>query len=220
MELRLLARVLYLGLRHARVLLRRVRSLPAQARCRRQSLGRWCDHAGMDAAVAAAVPPVQRAAPDQGLTKATLTKPTMTLANDSVQRPGAITAPGNAYPQISLATPSDYLALMKPRVMSLVVFTAFVGLMIAPAHVHPVIGFTALLCIAVAAGSAGALNMWYDADIDAVMSRTSDRPIPRGRLTAGEAAGFGFTLAGFAIGTMGLLVNWLAAALLAFTVFF
>src|SRR5438045_9222568 len=119
----------------------------------------------------------------------------MSLANDSVDFPGAAAAPGLAhpqpstYPQISLASPSDYLALMKPRVMSLVVFTAFVGLMIAPVHVHPVIGFTALLCIAVAAGSAGALNMWYDADIDAVMTRTAGRPIPRGRLTPGEAAG-------------------------------
>ena len=82
---------------------------------------------------------------------------------------------------ISEAGVGDYVALMKPRVMSLVVFTALVGLMIAPAHVHPVIGFTALLCIAVGAGAAGALNMWYDADIDAVMSRTADRPIPRGR---------------------------------------
>jgi protoheme IX farnesyltransferase len=145
----------------------------------------------------------------------------MSLANDSVEFPGAApTVVGLAYPQPSLASPSDYLELMKPRVMSLVVFTAFVGLMVAPVHLHPVIGFTALLCIAVAAGAAGALNMWYDADIDAVMTRTSDRPIPRGRVAPGEAAGFGITLAGFAVVTMGLLVNWLAAALLAFTVFF
>src|SRR4051812_46748928 len=129
-------------------------------------------------------------------------------------------APLASVPRVSEASAGDFLALMKPRVMSLVVFTAFVGLMIAPVHLHPVIGFTALLCIAVGAGAAGALNMWYDADIDAVMSRTADRPIPRGRLTAGEAAGFGCTLAAFTIVTMGLLVNWLAAALLAFTVFF
>jgi protoheme IX farnesyltransferase len=121
---------------------------------------------------------------------------------------------------VSEASVGDYLALMKPRVMSLVVFTALVGLMIAPVRVHPVIGFTALLCIAVGAGAAGALNMWFDADIDAVMSRTSDRPIPRGRVASGEAAGFGMTLAGFSIVVMGLLVSWVAAALLAFTIFF
>src|SRR5499427_6725183 len=79
----------------------------------------------------------------------------------------------------SVATVGDYLALMKPRVMSLVVFTALVGLIIAPGHIHPVIAFTALLCIAVGAGAAGALNMWYDADIDALMTRTARRPIPR-----------------------------------------
>jgi len=120
----------------------------------------------------------------------------------------------------SVASVSDYVALMKPRVMSLVVFTALVGLMIAPGHVHPVIGFTALLCIAVAAGAAGALNMWYDADIDAVMTRTAKRPIPRGRVAPGEALAFGLTLAGFSIAVLGLLVNWVAAVLLAFTVFF
>jgi protoheme IX farnesyltransferase len=120
----------------------------------------------------------------------------------------------------SIASVGDYLALMKPRVMSLVVFTALTGLVLAPAHVHPVIGFTALLCIAVGAGAAGALNMWYDADIDAIMRRTADRPIPRGRVAPGEALGFGLTLAGGAIMVMGLLVNWLAAGLLAFTIFF
>src|SRR6516162_5434067 len=105
----------------------------------------------------------------------------------------------------SIAGVGDYIALMKPRVMSLVVFTAFVGLMIAPAHVHPVIGFTALLCIAVGAGAAGVLNMWYDADIDAVMTRTSSRPIPQGRIVPGEALGFGITLAAFSTGVLGLL---------------
>jgi heme o synthase len=120
----------------------------------------------------------------------------------------------------SVASVGDYVALMKPRVMSLVVFTALVGLVIAPAHIHPVIAFTALLCIAVGAGSAGALNMWYDADIDAVMSRTRGRPIPQGRIAPGEALAFGVTLAGFAIGVLGLLVSWVAAALLAFTIFF
>jgi protoheme IX farnesyltransferase len=104
--------------------------------------------------------------------------------------------------------------------MSLVVFTALVGLAIAPGSLHPVLAFTALLCIAVGAGAAGALNMWYDADIDAVMTRTASRPVPRRRVAPGEALGFGVTLAGFSIVTLGLMVSWLAAALLAFTIFF
>ena len=126
----------------------------------------------------------------------------------------------SARQQPSVADVGDYLALMKPRVMSLVVFTALVGLVIAPGHIHPVIGFTALLCIAVGAGAAGALNMWYDADIDAAMTRTANRPIPRGRIAPGEALAFGLVLAAFSVGVLGLLVSWLAAALLAFTVFF
>jgi len=100
------------------------------------------------------------------------------------------------------------------------VFTALVGLLIAPGHVHPVIAVTALICIAVGAGAAGALNMWYDADIDARMARTAGRPIPQGRVTPGEAAGFGMTLAVFATVTLGLLVNVVAAALLACTIAF
>jgi protoheme IX farnesyltransferase len=120
----------------------------------------------------------------------------------------------------SMASVGDYLALMKPRVMSLVIFTALVGLMVAPGHVHPVIGFTALLCIAVGAGASGALNMWYDADIDAVMTRTARRPIPAGRVQPGEALAFGLTLGIGAVTVLGLLVNWVAAALLAFTIFF
>jgi protoheme IX farnesyltransferase len=120
----------------------------------------------------------------------------------------------------SIAGVGDYVTLLKPRVMSLVVFTALVGLLIAPGHVHPVIALTALLCIAVGAGAAGALNMWYDADIDARMTRTAGRPIPQGRVTPGEAAGFGLTLAVFAVVTLGLLVNWVAASLLAFTIAF
>src|SRR3979409_417096 len=95
---------------------------------------------------------------------------------------------------ISEASVGDYLALMKPRVMSLVVFTALGGLMVAPGHLHPVLGFAALLCIAVGAGAAGALNMWFDADVDAVMSRTKSRPIPSGRVAPGEALAFGMTL--------------------------
>ena len=120
----------------------------------------------------------------------------------------------------SIAGVGDYIELMKPRVMSLVVFTALVGLVVAPVPMHPVMAFTALLCIAVGAGAAGALNMWYDADIDARMARTAGRPIPRGRVMPGEVAGFGFTLAVFSVVSLGLLVNVLAAALLAFTIFF
>src|SRR6516162_7925570 len=116
----------------------------------------------------------------------------------------------------SLAGARDYLELMKPRVMSLVVFTALVGLVLAPGHIHPVIALTALICIAVGAGASGALNMWYDADIDVRMARTAGRPIPQGRVTPGEAAGFGVTLAVFATVTLGLLVNVVSAALLAF----
>ena len=125
-----------------------------------------------------------------------------------------------ARPEPSIAGVGDYVALMKPRVMSLVVFTALVGLVIAPGHVHPVIGFTALLCIAVGAGAAGALNMWYDADIDAVMTRTAQRPVPGGRVEPGEAFAFGVTLAAFSVVALGLLVNLITAALLAFTIFF
>jgi heme o synthase len=120
----------------------------------------------------------------------------------------------------SLAGVEDYLALLKPRVMSLVVFTALVGLAVAPGHLHPVIGFTALLCIAIGAGASGALNMWYDADIDAVMTRTVKRPIPAGRVQPGEALTFGATLAVGSVLVFGVLVNWFAAALLAFTIAF
>ena len=137
-------------------------------------------------------------------------------AVDPRSQPGSI----NTIGLVSEASVSDYLALMKPRVMSLVVFTAWVGLAVAPAHVHPVIAFTALLCIAVGAGAAGALNMWVDADIDAVMTRTARRPIPRGRVTPGEALAFGMTLATGSVAVFGLLVSWLAAAMLAFTIFF
>jgi protoheme IX farnesyltransferase len=123
-------------------------------------------------------------------------------------------------PRISEASVADYFALLKPRVMSLVIFTALVGLMIAPGHVHPVLGFTAILCIAVGAGASGALNMALEGDIDVLMSRTANRPIPRGRITRGEAMGFGITLSFFSVMTLGSLVNWYAGALLAFTIFF
>jgi protoheme IX farnesyltransferase len=120
----------------------------------------------------------------------------------------------------SIAGVGDYIELMKPRVMSLVVFTALVGLVVAPVPMHPVLAFTALLCIAVGAGAAGALNMWYDADIDARMTRTAARPIPAGRLARGEALAFGLTLAGFSVVVLGLLVNVFAALLLAATIGF
>ncbi|MEX1059581.1 MAG: heme o synthase [Methyloceanibacter sp.] len=115
---------------------------------------------------------------------------------------------------------ADYVALMKPRVMFLVVFTALVGLVAAPGSMHPVLVIAALLCIAVGAGAAGALNMWYDADIDAVMARTAARPIPRGRVTPEEARSFGAVLAVGSVICLGLMANWLAAGLLALTIGF
>ena len=114
----------------------------------------------------------------------------------------------------------DYWALLKPRVMSLVVFTGAVGLMIAPGEIHPVIGLTALLCVALGAGASGALNMWYDADIDRIMTRTANRPVPAGRIAPGEALGFGATLAVGSVVVMGLAVNLTSAALLALTIGF
>jgi heme o synthase len=143
----------------------------------------------------------------------------MTTSISATDRNGEI-ARAASVPSVSEATVGDYIALMKPRVMSLVVFTATVGLALAPVHIHPVIAFTAVLCIAAGAGAAGALNMWYDADIDVVMRRTAGRPIPRRRIAPGEAAGFGATLAVGSVAVLGLLVNWVAATLLGFTIFF
>lgn len=114
----------------------------------------------------------------------------------------------------------DFVQLLKPRVMSLVVFTAAVGLIVAPVPVHPLIGFAAILFIALGGGASGALNMWYEADIDAVMRRTSKRPIPAGRVTEGEALGLGLALSGLSVMMLGLAANWVAAGLLAFTIFF
>ena len=114
----------------------------------------------------------------------------------------------------------DYIALLKPRVMSLVVFTAAVGLLVAPVHVHPFVAFASVLFIAVGAGASGALNMWWDADIDAVMRRTRGRPVPTGRVAADEALAIGIALAGFAVVMLALAANLLAAGLLAFTIFF
>ncbi|HVG51559.1 MAG TPA: heme o synthase [Xanthobacteraceae bacterium] len=125
-----------------------------------------------------------------------------------------------AHAEPNIAGVEDFLALMKPRVMSLVVFTALVGIVVAPGPLHPVIGFASLLCIAIGAGASGALNMWYDADIDAVMSRTKNRPVPAGRVLPGEALGFGVTLSAGSVFVLGIVANWLAAGLLAFTIFF
>ena len=122
--------------------------------------------------------------------------------------------------ELNLATVGDYFALLKPRVMSLVLFTGIAGLVLAPGTIHIATALTALLAIAVGAGASGALNMAYDADIDRLMSRTRSRPVPRGAIPAGDAAAFGTTLAVGAVTVMGLFVNLVAAALLAFTIVF
>ena len=119
-----------------------------------------------------------------------------------------------------VAGAGDYLALMKPRVMSLAVFTALVGFFSAPGQVHPAVGAATLLCIALGAGAAGVLNMWYDADIDAMMNRTARRPIPRARVSPDDALSFGLILAASSVTGLALLANIAAAALLAFTIFF
>lgn len=121
---------------------------------------------------------------------------------------------------LSEATASDYLALLKPRVMSLVVFTAFVGIVAAPGHVNPITMIAAILCIAVGAGASGALNMWYDADIDQVMTRTKTRPVPSGRIEPRQALAFGLVLSALSVLSLGVFVNWVAGGLLAFTIFF
>ena len=122
--------------------------------------------------------------------------------------------------EVSLAMPGDYFALMKPRVMRLVVFTAVAGMLLAPGPLDPVLAAVGILAIAIGAGASGALNMWYDSDIDALMSRTSRRPIPAGTVTGNQALSFGMVLSVFSVMTLGLLINWTAAALLAFTIFF
>jgi protoheme IX farnesyltransferase len=122
--------------------------------------------------------------------------------------------------RISEASAGDFFALLKPRVMSLVVFTAFAGLVLAPGTINPVMALFAIICIAVGAGASGALNMWYDADIDAVMARTATRPIPAGKIAPSEALAFGLVLSAFSVAILGLAVNTLSAGLLAFTIFF
>jgi heme o synthase len=131
-----------------------------------------------------------------------------------------VRVPAEAAADQPIASVADYFALLKPRVMSLVVFTAFAGLVLAPGTLHPWLAAVALLAIAVGAGAAGALNMWYDADIDALMTRTAGRPVPAGSILPGEALGFGVTLGLGAVVVLGVWVNWAAAGLLAFTIFF
>ncbi|WP_375674797.1 heme o synthase [Bartonella sp. CL100XZDX] len=114
----------------------------------------------------------------------------------------------------------DYITLLKPRVMSLVVFTALVGLLVSPVPINPLYGFLAILCIAIGGGGAGALNMWYDADIDAVMERTKKRPIPMGKISSRKAFIFGMALSMLSVLVMGSIINWFAAFFLAFTIFF
>lgn len=123
-------------------------------------------------------------------------------------------------PETALAGPGDYFALLKPRVVSLVVFSGLAGLLVAPGEIHPLIAAVAVLCIAVGAGASGAINMWYDRDIDAVMDRTRQRPIPMGRVAPGDALGFGVVLATGAVALMGLAVNFASAALLAVATLF
>ncbi len=121
---------------------------------------------------------------------------------------------------VYVGSAADYIALMKPRVMSLVVFTALVGLVMAPGAMHPVMAVAAIALIAVGAGASAALNMWYDADIDAVMSRTKTRPVPAGRVTPDAALTFGLWVSGLSVLSMAVMINYLSAALLAFTIFF
>jgi protoheme IX farnesyltransferase len=130
-------------------------------------------------------------------------------------REAAVAGAGGFSPSVA-----DFIALLKPRVMSLVVFTGLAGLIAAPGHIHPVLAGVALLCIAIGAGASGAINMWYDRDIDAGMTRTKDRPLPAGRMDPSAALGFGVTLSAGSIAVMGLAVNWAAAGLLALTIAF
>ena len=134
-----------------------------------------------------------------------------------MSEPGVRVAGADVVAPVALG---DAFALLKPRVMSLVVFTGAVGLVIAPGTIHPLIAAVAVLCIAVGAGGSAAINMWYDRDIDAVMTRTRARPVPAGRVEPGAALGLGIVLSAGSTAMMGIAVNWVAAGLLAFTIFF
>jgi protoheme IX farnesyltransferase len=153
----------------------------------------------------------------------------MAMLRDDLVNVGGAAAPGDvagtqpssaSLPAMSTGDIRDFVSLLKPRVMSLVVFTALVGLVVTPGHVNPVLGFVAILAIAIGAGASGCLNMWWDADIDALMTRTRNRPIPAGRIAPGEALVFGLMLAGGSVVVLGLAANWFSAAFLAFTIFF
>ena len=139
----------------------------------------------------------------------------MSLIETSLIEPGSV----SAAPRLSLSEPKDFLALLKPRVMSLVVLTAVTGMVVAPGTMNPVLAIVSILAIAVGAGASGALNMWYDADIDARMSRTKTRPVPSGRVEPDAALAFGLGLSIFSVMVLGLAANWFAAGFLAFTIF-
>ena len=238
LELCLVDRLLHLLRRHADLPLRRLRHLREEAPRRQQSLGGGSDHARMGPALAAAVPPMGDAAAHPiGAARQAARRGRLRRKRQEARSAERATGKEKrkqkmAYLErrefdrtltrddILSGSVADYVALLKPRVMSLVVFTALVGMAIAPGGVHPVIGVAALIAIAVGAGAAGALNMWYDADIDGVMRRTERRPIPSGHLPAGDALALGLTLAVGSVTVLGLAANWLAAALLAFTIFF
>src|SRR5437868_11051135 len=143
------------------------------------------------------------------------------MARSPVATPGDVLTPDDkAADTVRHARWQDYFQLMKPRVMSLVVFTALTGLLAARTPIHPLLGAVAVFCIAVGAGASGALNMWYDADIDAKMRRTRGRPVPAGRVQGADALALGIVLSIFSVMLMGMALNWLAAGLLAFTIFF
>src|SRR5580693_7963931 len=168
----------------------------------------------MEGVLASAVPQLRRIA-CRGLTGVVYLEPAFFVSDLSETPPSVplrlATAPAGV---------ADYVEILKPRVMSLVVFTGLVGLVVAPGHLHPLLAIVAVLCIAIGAGAAGAINMWYDRDIDAVMRRTAGRPLPAGRMMPGQALGFGVVLGIGAVLMMGLAVNWVAAELLALTVGF
>ena len=165
----------------------------------------------MDPDVTAGLPYVAGAAADQ----VSDISPSLSGAGGDETEPRSVRAIACQSSEVS-----DWIALLKPRVMSLVVFSGLIGLLVAPGHLHPVLAFTAVLCIAIAAGACGAINMWYDRDIDAVMRRTRGRPIPAGRIEPTAALGFGIMLAVGSVLVMGLAVNLVAACVLALSIAF
>ena len=142
------------------------------------------------------------------------------MSDMSQQRTGLGGASAPLLVRTDAAEVGDWLALLKPRVISLVVFSGLVGLLVAPGQLHPVLAITAVLCIAIGAGAAGAINMWFDRDIDAIMRRTAQRPIPAGRIAADEALAFGVLLAVGSVLVLALATNWVAGAVLALSIAF